>query len=73
MVMVNMDKILLEALALESSEKLQLIDALLASVYPVNKGVEKVWNDEVEERLITYNKGNLPSIDEETTFAKYKC
>lgn len=69
--MSSIDKILSEALALTSSEKLQLIDALLDSVYPTNEGVDKVWNDESEERLVTYQNGNLPSIDEETTFIKY--
>ena len=70
--MSNIDKILLEALALESTEKLQLIDKILASFYVENKGVESVWNDEVEERIGTYENGNLPEIDEADTFAKYK-
>ncbi|CAA6804285.1 MAG: Unknown protein [uncultured Sulfurovum sp.] len=70
--MSNIDKILLEALALESTEKLQLIDKILASFYVENKGVESVWNDEVEERIGTYENGNLPEIHEADTFAKYK-
>jgi hypothetical protein len=44
----------------------------LASVYPVSKGVEVLWGDEAEERISSYAKDNLPSIDEEATFAKYK-
>jgi hypothetical protein len=70
--MSNIDKLLSEALGLQSTEKLELIDKLLASVYPVSKGVEVLWGDEAEERISSYAKDNLPSIDEEATFAKYK-
>lgn len=70
--MSNMDTILSEALALESFEKLQLIEKILASFYVENKGVEAEWNNEVEERLNTYANGNLPDISEEETFSKYK-
>ena len=70
--MSDIEKILTEALALESIAKLELIDKLLASFYPLNTGVEKVWADEAEERIVTHENGHLPSIDEEATFAKYK-
>ena len=70
--MSNINEILSEALALESTEKLQLIDKVLASIYPVSKGVEVLWADESEERINSCDNGNLPEITEETTFAKYK-
>jgi len=70
--MSNINEILSEALALESTEKLELIDKLLASIYPVSKGVEVLWSDESEERIVSYENGNIPSLDEDTTFAKYK-
>lgn len=70
--MSSINKVLVEALALESTEKLELIDKLLASFYPVSKGVEILWSNEAEERISTYENGTLPTIDLETTFAKYK-
>ena len=70
--MSNIDKLLSEVLADESTEKLEFIDKLLASVYPVSKGVEVLWSNEAEERIFTYENGNIPTIDEEITFAKYK-
>jgi len=70
--MSNINEILSEALALESTEKLELIDKLLASIYPVSNGVEVLWSDESEERIVSYENGNIPSLDEDTTFAKYK-
>ena len=39
--MSKINEILSEALALESTEKLQLIDKILASFYPVSKGVSE--------------------------------
>lgn len=70
--MSNIEKIVSEALALESKEKIELIDKLLASFYTLSEGVEKIWNDETRERISSYENGNLPSFDEEKTFAKYK-
>ncbi len=70
--MSDIEKILREALAFESTEKLKLIDKLLASFYPLNEGVEKVWADEAEERIGSHENGHLPVIDEENTFSKYK-
>jgi len=70
--MSNIDEILSEALALKSTEKLKLIDKILASIYPVSQGVEELWNTESEERISSYSNGNIPLLDEESTFAKYK-
>lgn len=70
--MSKIDKLLSEVLVLETNEKLTLIDSLLASIYPVSQGVEILWSEEGEERLQSHAQGNLPSLDEETTFDKYK-
>jgi hypothetical protein len=70
--MSKVDKLLSEVLLLETREKLTLVDSLLASIYPVSQGVETLWSEEGEERLRSHEKGLLPTIDEETTFDKYK-
>lgn len=70
--MSNTDKILEEALALGTIEKLELMDKLLLSFYPISQGVEALWKEEAQERLSSYEKGNIPIIDEENTFSKYK-
>lgn len=70
--MSNIENILSEALTLEAPEKLQLIEKIMASIYPASKGVEELWSAESEERISTHKEGNLPALDEKDTFAKYK-
>lgn len=70
--MPNVDELLSKALAYESTEEVQLLDKVLASVYPSNKGVEIVWDEESEERISAYEKGNLPAVNEQDVFKKYK-
>jgi len=65
------DKILVDVLALNSSEKIQLIDKILTSLHPINKGVDAVWGDEAEERLAAFSEGRVPTIDERDALQKY--
>ena len=65
------DKILVDVLALNSNEKIQLVDKILASLHPINKGVDAVWGDEAEERLVAFNEGRVPTTDEKDVFKKY--
>lgn len=53
-------------------EDLKDIEKKLASVYPINIGVEQLWSDESEERIRAYVNGNIPILTEKATFAKYK-
>jgi hypothetical protein len=68
----DIDKIFLDIVALKSTDKLVLVDKILASIHPINNGVEKVWEKEADERVEAYNKGYLSTIDDETLFSKYK-
>jgi len=69
--MSTTDNILVDVLALNTTDKLQLIDQILASLHPVNKGVDAVWEDEAEERLSAFDEGRVPSLDEKDVFEKY--
>lgn len=69
--MLAIEKILLDVLALKSEEKLALIDKVLTSLHPVNKGVDNTWSEEVDERVKTFNDGHIPATDEQDVFAKY--
>ena len=70
--MSAVDGVLSKVLALESSEKLQLIDKVLSSFYPTNKGVDKEWENEAEERINSHAQGSLPTLDEVDVLSKYK-
>jgi len=70
--MLGVDRVLSKALALSSTEKLQLIDNILASFYPINKGVDNEWKNEAEERISSYGQGSIPVLDESDVLSKYK-
>lgn len=67
-----MDEIFSDILPLSHTDKLLLVDRILASLYPANKGVEAIWKDEAEERLEAYGQGDISTADEKDIFIKYK-
>ncbi len=69
--MSTIDKIFSEVSLLKSTEKLQLVDKILISLNPINTGVEKVWEEEVEERIIAYSEGRVSTVDEQSVLNKY--
>ncbi len=71
--MPDIDKIVSTILPLTSMQKLELVDQVLASIYPVNNGAEEIWKNEADERVEAYEKGYISTIDEKELFSKYKC
>ncbi|HEY9189642.1 MAG TPA: addiction module protein [Sulfurovum sp.] len=67
-----MDEIFSDILPLSHTDKLLLVDRILASLYPANRGVEAIWKDEAEERLEAYDQGDISTADEKDIFIKYK-
>ena len=65
------DKIFSEVSSLNSTEKLQLVDKILLSLHPTNNGVDKVWEEEAEERITAYGEGRVSTIDEQNVLKKY--
>ena len=66
------DKILVDVLALNSHEKIQLVEQVLASLNPSNKGVDATWAEEAEERVTAHAQGHVSAIDAQDVFAKYE-
>jgi len=71
MFMLHIDKILANVLALKKEEKLHLVEHILTSLHPVNKGVDTVWAEEAEERVKAFEAGNVHEVNLQDTFAKY--
>ena len=69
--MSRINDIFSEVSLLNDTEKLQLVDKILISLNPANKGVETIWNDEVEERITAYGQGRVPTADEQDVLKKY--
>jgi hypothetical protein len=69
--MPTLDEIYTDVLALKTKEKLILVDKILTSIYPSNKGVETLWGNEAEERVMAYNQENISAKDANDVFTKY--
>jgi len=70
--MSAVEEIFLDVSSWKSLDKLQLVEKILTSLNPVDKKIEAVWADEVEERLEAYDKGLLTSVSAKDVFAKYQ-
>ncbi|MDD2833771.1 MAG: addiction module protein [Methylotenera sp.] len=53
-------------------EKIELIDALLATVDKPDAQVDALWATEVEDRLAAYHKGEVQSVTLNQVLAKYR-
>lgn len=69
--MSQIDKILVDVLALNASDKVQVIDKILTSLQPINEGADALWAKEVEERIIAYGEERVPTVEIEDVFQKY--
>ena len=70
MSMIN--DILSDVSTLTSSEKLQIVDKILISISPLNKGVDITWGNEAEERRIAKERGDILTIDAKDLFSRYQ-
>ncbi len=67
----NTEKILAEALELQPIERAELIEELLSSFeFPARKSIDKMWAEEVEDRIEAYERGDLTSTSAKEVFDK---
>lgn len=57
---------------LSANEKIELIDALLASVDKPDVEIDALWAKEAEDRLAAYSAGTLKTLDLNQVLAKYR-
>ncbi len=57
---------------LSANEKIELIDALLASVDKPDAEIDALWTKEVEDRLAAYSAGKINVLDLNQVLAKYR-
>jgi len=70
--MALLDSVLQEALTLNPAEQAELIDKLLSNLDKFDRGIDKAWANEAENRLDAYERGELKSVSLETVLMKYK-
>ena len=61
-----------QAKQLSALEKLEVVDALLASVDKPDAEVDKQWANEAEDRLAAYRRGEVKALDLNQVLAKYR-
>ena len=66
------EEIFLDVSPLKSLDKLQLVEKILISLNPIDKNIETIWANEVEDRLDAYDKGLLSTVSAKDVFAKYQ-
>lgn len=57
---------------LSANEKIELIDALLATVDKPDAEVDVLWAKEAEDRLAAYRSGDIKALDLNQVLAKYR-
>ncbi|MBN2285861.1 MAG: addiction module protein [Tissierellales bacterium] len=65
-------KVLKEALALQPTDKVKLIDKLLSSLDKPDKEIDKLWKSEAESRIDAYERGEIKAVTLEEVLEKYK-
>jgi putative addiction module component (TIGR02574 family) len=61
-----------QARKLSPSERLELVDDLLASLDESDPGVDQQWAKEAEDRLAAYRKGEIKTVPLQEVLAKYR-
>ena len=61
-----------QARKLSPSERLQLVDDILASLDEPDPNIDRLWAKEAEERLAAYRSGEIKAIPLEQVLAKYR-
>jgi putative addiction module component (TIGR02574 family) len=57
---------------LSANEKIELIDALLATVDKPDAEIDALWAKEAESRLAAYQNGEIQALDLNQVLAKYR-
>ena len=57
---------------LSANEKIELIDALLATVDKPDAEIDVLWAKEAEDRLSAYHAGAIKALDLNQLLAKYR-
>jgi len=62
----------LQARTLSASERLELVDDLLASLDEGDARLDPLWAKEAEERLAAYRRGEIKAVSLQEVLAKYR-
>ncbi len=61
-----------QARKLSPSERLELVDDILASLDEADPNIDRLWTKEAEDRLAAYRRGEIKAVPLEEVLAKYR-
>ena len=61
-----------QARKLSPTERIELVDDILASLDEPDQAIERLWAKEAEERLAAYRRGEIKALALEEVLAKYR-
>ena len=66
------DKLASEIRDLPDTEKLRLVDAILAELDKPDPEIARIWAEEARKRWAAYNAGTIPTVTYNEVMAKYR-
>ena len=72
MLAADTDHLLSEVESLPLDLKTKLIEKLLSSLNPVEKKIDQLWREEIDQRVEDIESGNIELVDGEKVFQKIK-
>ena len=66
------DRLEEEITALPDSEKIRLVEAILADLQKPDPEIERVWADEAQRRWAAYKAGNASTISYEEVMSRHR-
>ena len=64
-------KLSAQARKLSASERIDLVDSILASLDEPDPNIDRFWAKEAEERLAAYRRGEIKAVPLQEVLAKY--
>ena len=61
-----------QARKLSPSERLELVDEILASLHEPDPNIDRLWAKEAEDRLAAYRRDEINAVPLEQVLAKYR-
>lgn len=58
--------------ALPATEKLRLVDTILADLGKPNPEIDRIWAEEAQKRWIAYKAGRIPSVSYQDVMKKHQ-
>jgi len=65
-------KLSAQARKLSTSERIDLVDSILASLDEPDPDIDRLWAKEAKERLAAYRRGEIKAVPLQEVLAKYR-